>query len=61
MDQRSMPERFPVIGRHLISERNPAYAPTEPPQENTPMPALVPKRPLSFLARLYLGFRRWLA
>jgi len=45
MDQRSTPERFPVIGRRLISERNTAYAPTEPPQENTPMPALVPKRP----------------
>lgn len=57
-DQAPTPDRFPVIGRHLISENNPAYAPTEPPNQAPPAPVLAPRRRMSFIAQLYLELRR---
>lgn len=59
--QQSNVKRFPTIGKHLIDGATPAYAPTEPPEPEMPTPA-PPARALprlSFLAWLYLGFRRW--
>lgn len=56
--QQSNVRRFPTIGKHLIDEATPAYAPTEPPEPPPAVPTR-PLPPLSFLAWLYLGFRRW--
>ena len=67
MRQQTTPERFPVIGHHLISEQNPAYAPTSPPEPADDPPAVSPETvdrasrlTLSPLARFFLAVRRWL-
>ncbi len=36
-DRTSNVARFPVIGRHLVDERTPAYAPTEPVSTQPPL------------------------
>ena len=71
--RQTTPSRFPVIGRHLISEQNPAYAPTDyaatEPPELPPgtAPSVSPETldrvsrlSLSPIARFWLSVRRWL-